>query len=77
MQRRLEMIFKVLYQETKSEAPRREHTKAMYVEAASVSEVRQHLSANKPYMVESIAEIDGEHLAYEKEHNPDFEVVKI
>lgn len=70
------MIFKVFYQESKKEAPRREDTHSMYVEANAVSEVREYLTKNTPYMIEHITEISGEFLEYEKEHNPDFEVVK-
>lgn len=70
------MIFKVFYQESKNEAPRREDTKSLYVEADNMSEVREYLSNNTPYMIEYITEISGEFLEYEKEHNPDFEVVK-
>ena len=70
------MIFKVFYQETKNEAPRREYTKTMYVEANAVSEVREYLSETTPYMIEHITEISGDSLEYEKENDPDFEVVK-
>lgn len=70
------MIFKVFYQESKKEAPRREDTKSLYVEADKVSEVREYLTNNTPYMIEHITELSGEFLEYEKEHNPDFEVVK-
>lgn len=70
------MIFKVFYQETKNEAPRREYTKTMYVEANAVSEVREYLSETTPYMIEHITGISGDFLEYEKENDPDFEVVK-
>lgn len=70
------MIFKVFYQESKKEAPRREDTQSLYVEADKISEVREYLTANTPYMIEHITELSGEFLEYEKEHNPDFEVIK-
>ncbi|MBZ6528242.1 DNA-dependent RNA polymerase auxiliary subunit epsilon family protein [Aerococcaceae bacterium DSM 111021] len=70
------MIFKVFYQESKKEAPRREATHSMFVEANAISEVREYLTENTPYMIEHITEISGEFLEYEKEQNPDFEVVK-
>lgn len=70
------MIFKVFYQETKKEAPRREHTKSMYVEADLVSQVREYLLENTPYMIEHITEVSGDFLEYEKEKNPDFKVIK-
>lgn len=71
------MIFKVFYQETRTEAPRRELTKSMFVKANSVMEVRGYISENKPYMIEHIEEISEALLEYEKENNPDFEVVEI
>lgn len=71
------MIFKIFYQETKSEAPRRELTKTMFIKADSVMKVREYISENKPYMIEHIDEINEALLEYEKENNPDFEVVEI
>ena len=70
------MIFKVLYQEDQLEAPRRESTKTLYVEAEDQVEARSKVTANKPYMIELVQELSEAHLAYEQEHNPDFEVTE-
>lgn len=70
------MIYKVLYQENRDEAPHREATKALYIEAKSVIEARDYISKNKPYRVEFVQELSDAHLEYEKDNNPDFEVVK-
>ncbi len=59
------MIFKVLYQEDRSQVPVRERTNAMYVEADSERDVRQKL-ADRNYNIEFIQEIDGEFLEYEQ-----------
>lgn len=69
------MIYKVLYQPSKTQAPRRETTQALFVEAESIKEVRKLLDANTPYNVEFIQALEGEFLDYERENNPDFEVV--
>lgn len=68
------MIFKVNYQETKEQAPLRETTKALYLEADNLVEAREMLEKT-PYNIEFIREISGDYLEYEKTHNPDFEVV--
>lgn len=65
------MIFKMTYQETKTEAPRRENTKALYIEADSKVAARKLVEENTPYNIEFIQELDGAHLEYEKK-NPDF-----
>ncbi|WP_028125080.1 DNA-dependent RNA polymerase subunit epsilon [Eremococcus coleocola] len=69
------MIYKVNYQENKIEVPRRENTKALYVEADSIVEARSKISENTPYNIEFIQEIDGAFLEYEQENNPDFKVL--
>ncbi|MBG9982508.1 DNA-dependent RNA polymerase auxiliary subunit epsilon family protein [Aerococcaceae bacterium DSM 111020] len=69
------MIYKVNYQETKKDAPRRENTKSLYIEADSIADVRQKLSENTPYNIEFIQELTGAHLEYEQEKNPDYKVL--
>ncbi|MGX7107665.1 DNA-dependent RNA polymerase subunit epsilon [Hutsoniella sourekii] len=69
------MIFKVLYQESKEEAPRRETTKTLFVEADSLRQVRQDLDTHTDYSVEFIQELTGDFLEYEQENNPDYKVV--
>ncbi|AMB99771.1 hypothetical protein AWM75_07250 [Aerococcus urinaehominis] len=60
------MIFKVTYQESKVEVPRREATQTLYMEAESEREVRQAIEQNTPYNVEYIQILEGDHLAYEQ-----------
>ena len=67
------MIFKITYQPTKTEAPRRENTQALYIEASNKVEARRLVDENTEYNVEFIQELDEEHLAYEKQ-NPEFKL---
>ncbi|MFC0015872.1 MULTISPECIES: DNA-dependent RNA polymerase subunit epsilon [Allobacillus] len=69
------MIFKVLYQEHEEEAPVREETKTMYIEADSVKSVREKL-ADRSINIEHILELNEAHLAYEKK-SEDFKVESI
>ncbi|PKR78478.1 hypothetical protein CEY16_01595 [Halalkalibacillus sediminis] len=69
------MIFKVLYQSGADEAPVREETKSMYVEAESVREVRLKL-AERDYNIEHVQELSENHLNYEKK-SENFEVEKL
>lgn len=70
------MIFKVIYQESKLQIPNREKTKAMFLEADSLIEAREKLANNTPYNIELVQEVSGAHLEYERENNPDFNVVE-
>lgn len=70
------MIFKVNYQESKTDAPLRENTKSLYIEAESISDVRSKLTKNTPYNIEFIQELSEAHLEYEQETNPDFKVLE-
>lgn len=67
------MIFKITYQPTKTEAPRRENTRSLYVEADNKVEARRLVDENTAYNVEFIQPLDDKHLAYERK-NPDFEI---
>lgn len=69
------MIYKVLYQELEDEAPVRERTQSLYIEADSVREVREKLK-DRRYNVEYIQELDEAHLEYEKQSD-DFKVEQI
>ena len=64
--RRDEMIYKVLYQESIHEIPVREQTKSLYIEAESIREVRAKL-VDREYNIEYIQKLDGAHLEYEKQ----------
>ena len=70
------MIFKVIYQESKLQIPNRDKTKAMFLEADSLIEAREKLANNTPYNIELVQEVSGAHLEYERENNPDFNVVE-
>lgn len=69
------MIYKVYVQENKNEVPVRERTKALYIEASSITEVYDKLSET-PYAIEHIHELEGAHLEYEKQ-NENFKVMEI
>lgn len=59
------MIYKVYYQESKTQVPVRENTKTMYVEASSPREVRKKL-LSRAFNIEFIQQLEGEHLEYEQ-----------
>ncbi|WJY28869.1 DNA-dependent RNA polymerase subunit epsilon [Sporosarcina trichiuri] len=59
------MIFKVYYQDSKTQVPVRENTKTLYVEAETQREVRQKLQ-DRNYNIEFIQQLEGEHLEYEQ-----------
>lgn len=69
------MIFKVLYQDTANEVPVRERTKALYLEADSVRDVRQKLR-DREINIEYIQELDEAHLEYEKQ-SEDFKLENV
>jgi len=69
------MVYKVYYQELKTEVPVREKTKTIYVEGISERDVRTKL-AEKPYNIEFVRPVDGAYLDYEKQ-NEDFTVLEI
>ena len=67
------MIYKVFYQESKDRSPRREQTKALYLDIDASSELegrilaRQRIEENTSYNVEFIELLSDKHLEYEKE----------
>ena len=69
------MIFKINYQETKSRNPKREDTKALYLEAESEVAARELVEQNTPYNIEFVQQIDGKYLEYEK-NSADFKLVE-
>lgn len=69
------MIFKINYQETKLRNPKREDTKALYLEAESEVEARKLVEQNTPFNIEFVQPIDGKHLEYEK-NSADFKLVE-
>ncbi len=69
------MVYKVLFQELISEAPVRENTKSIYIEANSEMDVREKL-ASKSYNIEFVLPVDGVYLEYEKQ-NENFKLENI
>lgn len=67
------MIYKVFYQETKERSPRREKTRALYLEIEAANELEGRIQARKlveenaPYNIEFIELLSDKHLEYEKE----------
>lgn len=67
------MIYKVFYQDRKDRSPRRETTKALYLEVDAKTELegriiaRQIVEENTSYNIELIQHLSDDHLAYEKE----------
>lgn len=68
------MIFKITYQLSKNEAPRRENTQTLYIEADSAVEARKAIEKNTPYNIEFIQPLEGAHLEYE-EKSENFKVM--
>lgn len=68
------MIYKVFYQETKEQSPRREQTKSLYLEVDATSELegriqaRQQVEEHTNYNIEFIELLSDNHLEYEKTH---------
>ncbi|HHY73922.1 MAG TPA: DNA-dependent RNA polymerase auxiliary subunit epsilon family protein [Bacillus bacterium] len=60
------MVFKVFYQELKTEVPVRERTQTLYIEAESEKDVRAKL-AERNLNVEYIQKLDQAHLEYEQQ----------
>ena len=69
------MVFKVFYQESITEVPIRENTKTMYIEGASIRDVRSKLK-EKPYNVELVTPVNGAYLEYEKQ-SEDYNVLEL
>lgn len=67
------MIYKVFYQETKTRSPRREQTKALYLDIDATDELEGRIKARKlveektAYNIEFIELLSEKHLEYEKE----------
>ena len=67
------MIYKVFYQETKERSPRREKTRALYLEIEAANELEGRIQARKLveentlYNIEFIELLSDKHLEYEKE----------
>ncbi|AUI71001.1 DNA-directed RNA polymerase subunit epsilon [Companilactobacillus alimentarius] len=69
------MIYKVLYQTSELDNPRREFTHSLYMDAESSIAVREAVEKNTDYNIEFIQELDEKHLEYEKK-NPEFKLTE-
>jgi DNA-dependent RNA polymerase auxiliary subunit epsilon len=69
------MIFKVYYQETKTQVPVRENTKTIFVEGESIRDIRKKL-VDKPYNIEIVIPLEEAVLEYEK-LNEDYKVLEL
>lgn len=68
------MIYKVFYQEVKDATPRREQTRALYLDIDAKDELegriiaRQLVETHTAYNIEFIELLSENHLEYEKTH---------
>lgn len=60
------MVFKIYYQETKAQNPKRENTEVMYVEGDDLPTVRYKVEHNTTHNIEFIEELSTAALEYEK-----------
>lgn len=69
------MIFKITYQESKLRNPKREDTKALFIEAESDVEARAMVEEHTPYNIEFVQLLDPAHLEYEQK-SPDYKLTE-
>lgn len=69
------MIYKVYYQPTKFQNPKRENTKSLYLDADSQPAALMTVEANTEYNVEFIEELSDKALVYEQQ-NADFKLTE-
>lgn len=61
------MVFKIYYQETKQQNPKRENTQVMYIEAANQPDARELVETKTNHNIEFIEELSTAALEYEKQ----------
>lgn len=61
------MIFKIYYQDTKTESPRRENTHSLFIEADSKPDAIRRVEENTGFNLEQVEELEGKALEYEQE----------
>ncbi|KRN34338.1 DNA-directed RNA polymerase subunit epsilon [Liquorilactobacillus mali] len=69
------MIYKVFYQPTTKNNPRRENTRSLYVEAASEVIARSMVEEQTDYNIEYLEELSPKALEYEQQ-SPDFKITE-
>ncbi|AXX64629.1 MAG: DNA-dependent RNA polymerase auxiliary subunit epsilon family protein [Lactobacillus sp.] len=70
------MIYKVLYQDNKIKNPRRETTETLYTQSDSAIKVREAIESQTDFNVESIEELSGNYLEYEKK-SPNYKLTDL
>ncbi|MBA1434333.1 DNA-directed RNA polymerase subunit epsilon [Bombilactobacillus bombi] len=70
------MIYKVLYQKDRIQNPRRETTETLYTQADSAIKVREAIENKTNFNVESIEELSGNYLEYEKK-SPNYKLTDL
>ncbi|EJF33928.1 RNA-binding protein [Weissella koreensis KCTC 3621] len=61
------MIYKVYFQPTKTQNPKRESTKSLYIETPDLPTARLAVETNTEYNVEQIEELSEAALTYEQQ----------
>ena len=62
------MIYKVYYQESKKEMPKRENTHSLYIEAVNKPDAIKRVEDNNPkFNIEQVEALDDKTLEYEKQ----------
>ncbi|OIM96672.1 hypothetical protein BIY40_02140 [Pediococcus acidilactici] len=61
------MIFKIYYQESKKEMPRRENTRSLYIEADSQPEAIKRVEDHNPDLTSNKLKFRGKALEYEQQ----------
>ena len=69
------MIFKVYYQPTKTQNPKRENTQSLYIDAADQPAARLAVESTTDYNVELIEQLSEKALAYEQQ-SPNFKLTE-
>ncbi|MBJ7659913.1 DNA-directed RNA polymerase subunit epsilon [Weissella confusa] len=69
------MIFKVYYQPTMKQNPKRENTHSLYIDAVDQPAARLAVETNTDYNVELIEQLSEKALAYEQQ-SPNFKLTE-
>ncbi|MBM7543854.1 DNA-directed RNA polymerase subunit epsilon [Periweissella beninensis] len=61
------MVFKIYYQETKKQNPKRENTQVLYINADNLADARELVETNTTHNIEFIEELSTAALEYEQD----------
>ncbi|AMV59821.1 Protein of unknown function DUF1447 [Pediococcus damnosus] len=67
------MVFKVLFQTAAESTPKREATKAIYLEVPTKEDAIQLVETHTDYHIEFVEPLEGKFLEYEQK-NPDYKI---